>query len=485
MFFAIGCEGGTTAPGDEAGESSATKQEDETSLDKAVTAKDSLGVHIDERHMPSLAGVIERRYLRVLTSPNSFDYFIDQGHHGGYQYELVKKFTRHLNRKYVKDRAEVQIQFQLLPVPNDRLIPMLLEGRGDLIATRLTITPERSTQVLFSTPYREVDELVVTHDQTGEHQFLHDLSGQTVAVRETSSYYASLVALNEKLESEGKQPVHIETVDEELGTESILALVAARRCDFTIADSIVAESAVAIWPELRILQGMAIREGGQLAWATHLTATDLAEEMNVFLARYKQGSRLGNVAVQKYFERDQSLRARVGTEAGGPLSAYDDMFKRHAQPHDFDWRLMAALAYQESRFEPDAHNRSGAVGLFQIKPMTAREPYIDIPNIEGPENVENNIEAGIKYLAWIKARYFDSDPEMQDRDRMRMALAAYNAGPRTLINARRRAEKMQLDPNRWFRNVELALLSMRKTEPVKYVSEINRRYLSYIMLEIE
>lgn len=444
-----------------------------------------LGEHLSDVYTGSLAEVLERRYLRVITSKNSFDYFIHEGRRGGYQYELVRAFTRHLNRKYVKSRKEVPIQFDLLPVADDQLIPMLLAGRGDMIASRMTITPEREEQVLFSIPYREVDELVVTHGKTGDHRFLHDLAGRRVAVRRTSSYYASLQALNEQLEAEGKERLHIQTVDEGLGTEAILGLVAKRLFDFTVADSIVAETAVALWPELRILPGLEVRKGGQLAWATTHSAQDLTAEMNAFLPRYRHGSLLGNVAVQKYFEADHSLNARMDDGKPAALSPYDDLIKRHAASHELDWRLMAALAYQESRFDPRARNRSGAVGLFQIKPMTAREPYIDIPNVEGPENVENNIQAGIKYLAWIKQRYFDGIPEMQDHDRMRMALAAYNAGPRTLINARNRAERMGLDPMVWFRNVEVALLAMRKTEPVKYVSEINQREISYRLLGVE
>jgi len=446
---------------------------------------DPLGKHVSDVYTTSLAGVLERRYLRVLTSKNSFDYFIHEGRRGGYQYELVKAFARHLNRKYVKNRNEVPIQFDLLPVSDDQLIPMLLEGRGDMIAARLTITPERSVRVHFSIPYREVDEVVVTHGGTGEFASLHDLSGQSVAVRRSSSYYESLVALNARLKSEGKEPVRIQEVDGAIGTEKILELVAARHFDFTVADSIVAETAVALMPELRILPGLEVRKGGQLAWATHLVAADLAAEMDAFLPRYRHGSMLGNVAIQKYFEPDRSLEARMTTDQGDALTPYDELFKRHAGTHGFDWRLMAALAYQESRFDPNAHNRSGAVGLLQVKPKTAREPYIGIPEVKGPANVENNIQAGIKYLAWIKQRYFDDVAEMRERDRLRMAMAAYNAGPRTLINARNRARKMGLDPNRWFRNVEVALLAMRKPEPVKYVTEINQRYLSYKMLGVE
>jgi membrane-bound lytic murein transglycosylase MltF len=479
-----------TAGTNESGEAPSTAESSEVLEPVEVGAleavnDDPLGDHMGDRYTASLDAVLERRFLRVLTSKNSFDYFIHQGHHGGYQYELVKAFTEHLNRKYHKSSTELPIQFELMPVSDDQLIPMLLQGAADMIAARLTITAERSALILFSNPYRTVDEVVVTHRKTAGLRPIHDLSGHNVAVRKSTSYYASLLVLNRELAELGRPPVVIHLVDEQLETEKLLELVAAEHFDYTVADSIVAEIAVAIMPELRILQGLELRTDGQLAWATHLTASDLAAEMNDFLTEYEHGSLLGNLVTQKYFEKNRSLKARMATGSDEPLSAYDDFVKLHAEAYGFDWRLMAAMAYQESRFDQNARNRSGAVGLFQIKPMTAREPYIDIPDIAGPENAGNNIQAGIKYLNWIKTRYFDAIAEMRERDRVRMALAAYNAGPRTLINARNRAEQMGLDPMRWFRNVELALLAMRKPEPVKYVSEINQRYLSYIMLDVK
>jgi membrane-bound lytic murein transglycosylase MltF len=372
-----------------------------------------------------------------------------------------------------------------MPVRSDQLIPQLIEGRADLIAARMTITPERAGRVLFSNPFRKIDELVVTHQSTTDAEFIHDLSGRSVAVRRSSSYHESLVAESKRLVAAGKQRIRIVTVDEALETEDILALVAAGHFDFTVADSIVAETAAEIFPELRILPGLTVRKGGQLAWATHLTSPALQAEMNEFLKRYRHGSLLGNVAVKKYFKDHTGLQSRLQSGDEIALSPYDGILRKVAREFDFDWRLMAAVAYQESRFDQSSRNRSGATGLFQIKPTTAREPYIGIPEIAGEHNASNNIRAGIKYVAWIKQRYFDPVETMREKDRMRMALAAYNAGPRTLINARRRAAKMELDPNRWFRNVEMALLEMRKPEPVKYVSDINQRYLSYLMLGVE
>jgi membrane-bound lytic murein transglycosylase MltF len=421
----------------------------------------------------------------VLTSRNSFDFFIHGGQVGGYQYDLVERFTRFLNERHTRRGTDLRIQFELIPVNDDQLIPMLLAGRGDMIAARLTILPERAKQVRFSIPYRSVDEVVVTHSGTDDLTGIEGLAGKDVFIRPSSSYYESLLALNRRFESQRLEPVEIRPVDEALETERILELVAAAHFDYSVADSLVAEIAAEIHPNLRISKGLAVRREGQLAWATAPGATALLEEMNAFLANHGGGSLHGNLAIQKHFEADRRLMERLRTEDEPSLSNYDALFKKHAAKFGFDWRLMAAVAYQESRFDPLARNRSGAIGLFQIKPATAREPYIGIRNIEGLEHVERNIAAGIKYLDWIKRRYFDSNPEMRERDRVRMALGAYNAGPRRIILARQHAHEMGLDPDRWFRNVELALLDMRRPEPVKYVSDINQRYLTYLMLGIQ
>ena len=117
--------------------------------------------------------------------------------------------------------------------------------------------------------------------------------------------------------------------------------------------------------------------------------------------------------------------------------------------------------------------------------MTADEPYVNISEIEGPQNFENNIHAGIKYLHWIKKRYFDEYEGMTEKNKVRMAIASYNAGPARVRKAIALAKKMELNHLKWFRNVESALIKMRRTEPVHYVSEINKRYVSYQLLGIE
>jgi membrane-bound lytic murein transglycosylase MltF len=447
--------------------------------------EDPLGRHLGERYPAALESVIEKRFLRVLTSRNEFDFFIHRGEHGGLQYEMVRDFTAFLNERHAAGRRELPIQFELIPVDDDMLIPLLLDGAADLVAARLTITPERAEKVRFTRSYRKVDELIVSHDAAPKIRRPEDLAGRRVAVRPSSSYRASLRALSRRLVEAGHAPVDVESVDEALETESILALVAARRYPHTVADSIVARLAVAIHPQLRIAEGVALREGGELAWATLPTASGLAGEANLFLRRYAEGTLLGNIAIQKHFEVESGVVSRFAEGGAATLSEFDELFRQHATELGLDWRLVAAMAYQESRFDPLARSRRGAVGLLQIKPVTAREPYVGIQQVEGHEHASNNVRAGLRYLTWIKQRYFDSEPGISERDRLRMALAAYNAGPRSVLRARQRAQAQGLDSNRWFRNVELAMLQMGLVEPVKYVSEINQRYLAYILLGLE
>lgn len=458
----------------------------EQDLDEAAT--EALGRHIGDRYPATLASVVEKRFLRVLTSRNAFDYFLHDGRRGGYQYEMVRAFTRFLNTRHLEDPRALPIQFELVPVDDDQLIPLLVEGAGDLIAARMTITPARAARVSFSRPYRQVDERLVAHDRSPTVETLEDLSGRQVAVRASSSFAESLADLNAQLSEAGREPVDVVFVDEALETERILALVAARRFEFSVADSLVAELAAEVHPTLRLVDGVALRTGGELAWATLSSATPLLEEMNAFLSKVRQGTLRGNMAIRRYFEAERAALQRLAeNETGGParVSDFDALFREHAAAFDLDWRLVAAMAYQESRFDPRAKNRWGAVGLMQIKPKTAAEPYVDIPDVEGVEQASNNVQAALKYLDWIKDRYFDAESGFRERDRLRMALAAYNAGPRTVLRARAHARKRGLDPDRWFRNVELALLEMRKTEPVRYVSEINQRYLSYVMLGVD
>lgn len=431
-------------------------------------AEKRLGKHIYEKEHNDLPEIIENRYFRVLTSRNSFDYHIYQGRPRGYQFELMKAFTKRLNKKYAK--KGLKFQFELIPADYDELIPMLKAGQGDIIAANLTATDKRKESVSFSSPLREVEELLVTRVELKDRTPFQ----KRIALRKSSSYFESIKKWNQE---NPDRFFAVDLVDEDLTPEAIMEQVSLGTYDYALVDSNLYEVAKEVFDDLRLTQEQPFKgKPQQIALATRKDSKELLKELNAFVPKVKKGSLLGNIIDKKYFNDALLLKS---SESSSRISPYDDLLKKYADTYDWDWKLLAALCFQESRFNQSIVNRWGAIGLFQIKQSTANEPYVDIPRVKGNKNAENNIHAGVKYLSWIREHFFGDLPK---RRAIRLSLAAYNAGPTTVVKARELAQKMGLDSNIWFRNVELAMAKMKKSEPVDYVSQINKRYVGYSLL---
>ncbi len=358
-------------------------------------------------------------------------------------------------------------------------------GKAAMIAAPMTVTKERQKNLLFSNPFMLTSQLILTHKKSFRAKKIWDLADKNFAVKKSSSYFDTLIITNNKLIKKGLPPTDIDFISEHLETENIIELVSMKRYDFTIADGMLAKLAPEIFKGIYIVPNFSIAQKTKLAWAVSKKNKSLKKEIDLFLPIYQSGTKLGNINYKKYYRNLESLKGRYyKSDHQKGLSPYDHLIKKYSKFYQIDWRLMAAMAFQESRFSPKAYNKSGAIGLFQVKQMTANEPYIKIKNIKGLKNIHHNIHAGIKYFSWIKKRYFNPIKKMKEKDRLYMAIASYNAGPATILRARKLAIKMKLDPNKWFRHIESALLAMNKVEPVKYVSEINKHYISYVLYGI-
>lgn len=446
----------------------------------SLPAEEKLADHLYIERKGGIKKIIRERYFRVLTTKNSFDYYIYQGVPKGIQLEMAKLLKKSINKRYASKKASLNIQFEMIPVETDQLIPMLKEGKGDIIAAGLTVTPERKKHIRFAKPYRYVDEVIVTRKDLLE----EDFRGKDFHIRKSTAFYNSIKKFNHKYKKNKQFRINIKEVDETLHTENILELVSLGKFDYTIADSYIAEMATKIFDNLVILKARPFGKKLPIAWAVRKSEKRLAKEINLVMPKLKKGTKLGNIFSRKYFKDFGGIKARLKGETPDQISPYDDLIKKYSKMYNFDWRLMAALCYQESRFIQDLENEWGAIGLFQVKQMTANEPYVNIPNIKGPKNAENNIHAGIKYLAWIRDKHFGKIKGISEKAKIRMAMAAYNAGPTRVLRAIKRAKKMGLDPKKWFRHVEYGMLRLKRIEPISYVSEINKRYVSYMLLGI-
>lgn len=430
-----------------------------------------LGQHVKKVNLGGLDTILKKRYLRVLTTRNTYDYYISQGRSKGLQYEMAKEFTKYLNKKFKKSQ-EIRIVFEMIPVDFDQLIPMLNSGKGDIIAVGMTKTAERMKKISFTKAYRKVDEVIVTRKELSKKPW----KDKTFHIQRDSSYYQSLKKV--------KSQIKIEQTNPNLHAGDIMDLIALGKYDYTLVNSFWAKTISKLHDGLHIIEENPFRKNVEISWAVRKNNKALLKELDSFLPKIKDGTLLGNLLGYKYFYDINRISNTNLNIKKSRISKYDSTIKKYAQKYNLDWRLLSALCYQESKFNQNIVNKWGAIGLFQVKQMTANEPYIAIPNIKGQENFENNIHAGVKYLAWIKNRYLDPKKQMSEESRLRMMMAAYNAGPRRLLQAINKAKKMGLDTNKWFRNVELAMLKLGYPEPVIYVSEINKHYVSYLLLGI-
>ncbi len=411
----------------------------------------------------------QRRVLRILTTNTAATYFLYRGEPLGFEYEFARRFARSIG---------CRIRIVVPPRP-EQLIDWLLQGRGDLVAAAMTVTPERQKRVAFTRPYHKASEIVVTRAADEGPQGLEDLEGRTVAVRRSSAYYETLVELRPHYGFE------ILEVPEELTTENIIAEVAAGRYDLTVAGSNILDIELTYRDDVR--GAFALGEPRDIAWMVRPEDHLLLEAANEYIEREYRGE-FYNVLLHKYYRNPKGMARMVAERPvhQGRISPYDDLFRKYGRAIEVDWRLLAAQSYQESRFDPAAASWAGALGLMQVLPRTALALGV-AGDLREPEV---GIEAGARYLRWLIDSF---EPSLPPGVRIRFALAAYNAGRGHVFDARRLARERGLDPDRWFDNVERAipLLShpsyadqsrfgyCRCAQTVEYVRQINERYRAY------
>jgi membrane-bound lytic murein transglycosylase MltF len=416
-------------------------------------------------------GMRERGFVRILTAHSMLGYFLDGAQELGWVKEASDLFEEELNKDRAKGKPKLDVI--IIPVARDQLIPKLIAGEGDLIAANLTITDARATLVDFSTPRLSgVREILITGPTVGPLDTLTDLVGQGgIHVRASSSYYESLQRLNGTLET----PIPLTLADETLEDSDLLEMMDAGLVPAIIMDDHKARFWQQFFSNITLHPDMVVNEGGDIAWAMRKDSPKLKAKVDGFIKTIREGTLLGNILLNRYLTERDWIESPAGEDLRERFELTTPLFKAYADEYGFDWLLIAAQAFQESRIDQSKRSSAGALGVMQVLPSTAKDQRIQLPGID---DIDTNIHAGVKYLRMLRDDYF-SGPEFSELDSALFALAAYNAGPANIEKARKRAEEMGLDPNLWFRNVELATARVVSREPVRYVRNIYKYYLAY------
>ncbi len=424
------------------------------------------------------AALVENRAIRVLVTYNKTHFFLDEGTQRGFTAEALREFEAQLNRELKLGRRPLRVV--AIPVTRDQLIPHLVQGRGDIAAASLTITPERQESVDFSVPGADdVSELVVTGPGSPPIATLDDLAGKEVFVRPSSSYQESLEKLNVSFRQRGLDEIIITPASEYLETEDLLEMVNAGLIGITIADSYLAEFWAQVLPSIVVHTEVAVGAGQKIAWAIRRDATGLKPHVDRFVAANKKGSLLFNTLRNRYVQDTKFVKNALAEEERSKLHDTVEFFRKYGGQYGFDYLMVAAQGYQESGLDQSVVSPVGAIGIMQVLPTTAADKSVGIPDISTPES---NIQAGTKYLRHIVDDYFD-DPAIDEVNRTLFAFASYNAGPNRIQRLRTKAADMGYDPNIWFGNVEVVVANEVGREPVQYVSNIFKYYTVYSMLQ--
>lgn len=482
VFLLVGfvCGAACTTPQNEAIRAADTVEESEpeqtnqtvkSSLDEALPEEIK---KVLEPWKGDLDGMVERRMIRVLATFSKTNYFLDRGEQKGITYEAFQLFEKAINEKLQTGHLTVHVV--MVPVTRDRLLPALVEGRGDIAAANLTITPERLKQVDFSDPlYTGVSEIVVSGPSAPPLESLDDLSGKEVVVRASSSYYESLQLLNELFARQGKAPVEVTAAPEYLEDEDLLEMVNTGLIPMVIVDTHKAELWAQIFKDITLHRDIAVATNGQIGWAFRKESPKLREAINAFVKKNKAGTLMGNILLKRYFQSTKWIERSNSAEELKKFEAMVGLLRNYAEMYEFDWLMIAALGYQESRLDQSMRSHAGAIGVMQLLPSTAADPNVGIPDIEV---LENNIHAGTKYLRFLRNRYFENE-DMDALNKTLFTFASYNAGPARVRGLRRRATEAGLDPNVWFQNVEVVAAKEIGRETVQYVGNIAKYYVAY------
>ena len=441
---------------------------------EANKIKEATANLINQKWTGDFDEMVAKRSIRVLIPYSKTFYFIDKGTQRGMTYDLLKEFEKSINVQLKTRNLKVHLFF--IPTHRKRLIPALSEGLGDISTGNLTITDQRLKIVDFSEPLiTGISEILVTGPQKKPIKQMSDLSGQEIHVRKSSSYYESLIRVNKTLSASGKKRIKIVEANDNLEDEDLLEMVNAGLIPGIVIDSHKGRFWAQIFENITLHPDIKFRENVNIAWAIRKNSPQLKEVINQFVKMNKKGTLLGNIVFNRYLKNTKYIKNNLDDKERDRFNKTVKLFQKYAGMYDFEWLMLAALAYQESAIDQSKKSPAGAIGVMQVLPSTAKDKNVNIPEIH---KIEPNIHAGTKYLRFMLDRYFN-DPAITRLNRALLTFAAYNAGPAKVAKLRKQTRAMNLDPNIWFGNVEIAAAQIIGRETVQYVSNIFKYYIAY------
>ncbi len=411
-----------------------------------------------------LPSILKDKELKVLFeySPTSFYFY--KGTNMGFEYEMLKAFSKDLG---------VKIKVELIKNFNEAE-RKILYGKAQILSCNYTITKERKEKFDFSIPYLRTPQVLIQRmpwDSTP--QYIKDpiqLTHKKIMVASNSSYQQRLSHLQEELgDTIFYQPAKSTSTPEDL-----IRMVAEKKIDYTVVDNHIAVASAYEYKNLDHHLRLSVKQ--QIAFCLRKNTPLLRYKLNKWIRKFKKTPHY-HFLKQKYYHGKELSELTYDdylNAGGGQLSAYDKIFKREASKESIEWQLVAAVVQQESNFKPYIKGSGGAFGLMQFMPSTGRR-Y----GVNPKSSPSTQIKAGTRKIK-TDLKLWNQIPSSNQK--IKFALATYNAGLAPIEKAQMRARQMGLNPLLWDNNVEKAFRKKRGRRTVRYVREVYKRYASFKLM---
>ncbi len=385
--------------------------------------------------------------LTLLTENTTLSFFEFKGKRMGFEYEILDTFCKANHLK-----LEVKVLNKLSDFGR-----LLRKGEGDVVAANLPISLHQEKFFQYSLPYYQTYQVLVQRKSDSIISEPAYLAGKTVYIRKNSAYEKRLFALQDEIGAS----IDIRYQKTSPLTEDLIEEVVNGRIPYTLAHENQARIAKDMHANLDIATRMSFEQ--RIAFGLRPKSKELKQKLDAFLQVYLV-SEAYTLLKKRYFDYIVSTPTEFFLTPKGALSPFDALFKKAAQKYNWDWKVLAAIAYKESRFNPNARGFGGAYGMMQFMPNTG--PKFGVFPDSSPEA---QINGGMRYLNSVSKRWAAIADE---QIRMQFTLASYNAGMCHIEDAQRLARAAGLDPNVWDGNV--ALMVKKLDEPEFYRSELVR-----------
>ncbi|MEI6753109.1 MAG: transglycosylase SLT domain-containing protein [Paludibacter sp.] len=414
-----------------------------------------------------LKDIVESDTLRVATMYGSTSYFLFRDELLGFDYEMVRNLANYL-------RLNLEIK---IARTEKEMTQWLEDGDVDIVAYNIIETKELKKKYYFVLPQPDSHQVLVQSMGANALADVTQLAGKTVYVKANSIYHERLKSLNEEIGG----TINISLAADSLSTDDLIDMVA----DGTIAYTFAYHNMAMLHKNYNKTIDCHLEVGfnQQNGWLIRRTSHDLRKAIEKW-TKLSDTEHLQTNLFHKYWEKSPFFALRKVKIPNGAISPYDHFFKKYAPLINWDWRLLASIAYHESHFDSQEVSWVGAAGVMQLMPRTAENFGLDK---DTKFDAEKNIEASVQYIKSLNLAFRRVE---NNEERVKFILAAYNSGPAHILDAMSLAGKYGKNPHLWFNNVEYFLL--KKSEPqfyndpvVKYGYYRGRETVKYVQNTLE